>query len=599
MIAPILTLQDIHLSFGGTPLFEGAEIKIETDARICLVGRNGSGKSTFLKIISGRVEPDTGTRFVQPGLTMGTLDQNPDLGGYDTVSDYLEQENPFPVNADALARYSDALKIDMRALPGTLSGGEARKVALAKVLIEKPDLLLLDEPTNHLDLPSILWLEDELARYKGALVMISHDRQFLNRLSRQTVWIDRGQTRVLEKNFSAFEDWRDQYLENEALEQHKLTRKIVREQHWIVHGVSGRRKRNMRRVKALAALRTQKQDFVKPTGAANLHASGGQMSGKTVVEFTRVNKSYGQKSLIQNLSLRIHRGERIGIIGPNGAGKSTLLKLITGDIPPDSGLIKHGTNLQTLYIDQNRSGLDPETSLKDALTGGGTDMVMVGETQKHVISYMKDFLFLPEQARTPLSRLSGGERARVELARGLAKPSNLLILDEPTNDLDLETLDLLQEMIAEYKGTVLLVSHDRDFLDKTVARIVSFAGQGEWVQYAGGYSDMLRQMKQKPTSAKTNPSSSKKPRTNIPQNRPSKPKLSYKHKYRLEILPSLIETLETEIAELRQHLEEPNLYTKDPDFFTKTAAALQRAENELTQLEDEWLELEAQNEGLN
>lgn len=594
MAPPILTLKDIDLTFGGTPLLEGAQLIVEPGARLCLVGRNGSGKSTLLKIAAGLIEADDGERFVKPGTTLRYLSQDPDLSGFADVRAYI---NSGLEGADDEARIPyliDALGLGGAASPSHLSGGEARRAALACALAPQPGILMLDEPTNHLDLQIIEWLEGELASFPGALILISHDRKFLQTLTRQTLWVDRGKTRLLEKGFGHFEDWRDTTLEQEALDLHKLGRQIAREQHWIVHGVSGRRKRNMRRVKELAGLRAQKSQARAPIGKANISAAQGATSGKIVAKLASVSKSFGERKIIDDIDLRIARGERIGIIGPNGSGKTTLLRLIMGELEADEGQIELGTNITPLVLDQNRAGLDPNTRLKDALTGGSGDSVMVGNTQKHVIGYMKDFLFAPEQQRTPLHALSGGERARVELARGLCLPSNLLVLDEPTNDLDLETLDLLQELIADYQGTVILVSHDRDFLDRTVTKTVAFAGKGKWRVYAGGYSDMLAQRKKNHENRQTG--QARKPSGNS-KTQPSTPaqktiKLSYKHKYALENLPKTMAALEAEIAELLERLAVPDFYTTDAAGFNQASADLQKAQAALAAAEDEWLELE-------
>lgn len=596
MAPPILTLKDIHLTFGGTPLFEGAEFAVENDARLCLVGRNGSGKSTLLKIAAGLVTQDEGERFVKPGTTIRYLEQEPDLSSYETIRDYVDSGL---TGADASARIPyllDALSLNGEESPKHLSGGESRRAALARVLAAEPDLLMLDEPTNHLDLPIIEWLENELQNYPGALILISHDRRFLSKLTRQTIWVDRSETRTIDKGFGHFEDWRDTFLEQEELERHKLGRKIEREQHWIVHGVSGRRKRNVRRVKELAGLRSQKASERKVVGKANVSVVAGGNSGKLVAKLEHVSKSFEDRLIIDDFSLRIARGERIGILGPNGSGKTTLLNLITGKLRADQGTIELGSNLQPLILDQKREGLDPETTLKDALTGGGGDSVTIGDTQKHVIGYMKDFLFIPEQQRTPLHALSGGERARVELARGLRLPSNLLILDEPTNDLDLETLDLLQELIADYKGTVLLVSHDRDFLDRTVGSVIAAEGNGKWIQYAGGYSDMVAQRGHGIKAAKKAAKEKARAEAAKPA-APKKVKLSYKHKYALETLPGKMEGLESEIEALKTALKDPNLYKQDPDKFAKLADDLTQKKSELEACEDQWLELEILREG--
>ncbi len=591
MAPPILTLKNIHLSFGSTPLIEGAEFTVEPSARMCLVGRNGSGKSTLLKIAAGITEPDEGERFLKPGTTVRYMHQEPDLSTFKTLSEYIAGGLEGADDGYRLHYLMDALGLDGNANPNNISGGEARRAALARALASEPDLLMLDEPTNHLDLPIIEWLEGELSTYKGALILISHDRRFLSKLTRETIWVDRGETRQINKGFGVFEDWRDNFLEQEQLDRHKLSRKIEREQHWVVHGVSGRRKRNVRRLKELGNLRSEKRNEKQSVGKANISVTEGQTSGKLVAKLDHVSKAFGDKLIIDNFSTRIARGDRIGILGPNGSGKTTLLKLIMGQLEPDDGIIKLGTNLQSLVLDQKREGLDPNVTLKDALTGGGGDSVMVGDIQKHVIGYMKDFLFLPEQQRTPIHRLSGGERARLELARGLRLPSNLLILDEPTNDLDLETLDLLQELIADYKGTVLLVSHDRDFLDRTVNSTIAYEGDAHWQEYAGGYTDMTRQRGHGVVSAKKERGGKNTSKSNTDKNT-VKPKLSYKHKFALETLPKTMAALEAEIAAINAKLSDPEYYAKDPDGFTQSITELDIAQTKLETCEEEWMELE-------
>jgi ATP-binding cassette subfamily F protein uup len=606
MAPPILTLKNIHLTFGGTPLFEGAEFMVEPGARLCLVGRNGSGKSTLLKIAAGIVQPDEGERFVKPGTTIRYLEQEPDLSGFATIRDYIDSGLTGADAGGTIPYLLDALGLDGDADPTPLSGGEARRAALARVLAAEPDLLMLDEPTNHLDLPIIQWLENELANYPGALILISHDRRFLSKLTRQTLWVDRSETRLIDKGFAHFEDWRDTFLEQEELERHKLGRKIEREQHWIVHGVSGRRKRNVRRVKELAGLRSQKSNERKSVGKANVSVVSGATSGKLVAKLENVSKAFEGRPIIDDFSMRIARGDRIGILGPNGSGKTTLLNLITGKLSADSGKIDLGTNLQPLILDQKRETLDPDMTLKDALTGGSGDSVTIGDQQKHVIGYMKDFLFVPEQQRTPLHALSGGERARVELARGLRLPSNLLILDEPTNDLDLETLDLLQELIADYKGTVILVSHDRDFIDRTVNSVIAFEGNAKWQQYAGGYSDMVAQRGHGIKAAKKAAKEAAKAAAKAaggeitktsPSAKPQKVKLSYKHKYALETLPGKMKELEAKIVDLNTQLKDPALFKQDPNKFSKLAGKLTHTKSELEKCEEEWLELEILREG--
>jgi len=469
MAPPLLTLKDIALTFGSTPLLERADLTVHARDRLCLVGRNGSGKSTLLKIAAGLVEADNGERFVKPGTSWRYLPQDPDLSAFPDVESYVKDGLVGADDGFRIPYLLDALGLTGREDPSHMSGGERRRAALVRTLAPEPDVLMLDEPTNHLDLPAIEWLEGELGSMSAALVLISHDRRFLESLSRRTLWMDRGETRELDKGFEHFEDWRDEYLAQEELDRHKLARKIHREQHWVVHGVSGRRKRNVRRLKELGNLRQELKSAKKVQGLADVTVTEGRSSGKQVAKLTEVSKAFDGRTVIDTVSLRIGRGERIGVVGPNGSGKTTLLKLIMGTLEADSGKVELGLNLDPLVIDQNRETLNPDWTLADALTDGGGDSVIVADKPRNVIGYMKDFLFLPEQKRTPVHALSGGERGRLQLARGLRLPSNLLVLDEPTNDLDLETLDLLQEIVADYSGTVIVVSHDRDFLDRTVS----------------------------------------------------------------------------------------------------------------------------------
>lgn len=595
MSAPILFLDDIHLTFGGTPLLEGANLAVHPGDRICLVGRNGSGKSTLMKIASGIVEADKGERFVQPGVTLHYLPQDPDISGYKTVGDYIDdglgpQDDP---HAARLLLEELGISPDMET--SKLSGGETRRAALVRALARQPEILFLDEPTNHLDLPAIEWLEKRLGSLRSAIVMISHDRRFLEKLSKQTVWMDRGQSRVLNKGFAEFEDWRDEVLEQEETDRHKLSRKIVREEHWITHGVSGRRKRNMRRVRELAGLRQTKSSERKVQGGVNITMAEGENSGKLVAKLFAVSKAFGEKHIAKELSLILSRGDRLGIVGPNGSGKTTLVKLITGDLEADSGKVKLGVNLDTLLIDQKREMLDPDWTLKDALTDGRGDQVVIGEETKYVYSYMKDFLFLPEQARTPIHALSGGERARLTLARGLRTPSNFLILDEPTNDLDLETLDLMQEFLADYPGTVLLVSHDRDFLDRVCTSVLVSEGDGVWNEYSGGYTDMLSQRGSAPGSiaAKQKPQKRKNSKGEKPKSEePASDKLSFKQLHALKTLPEEMQRLEFEIGKLKTALAKPGLYEQDEKKFNTWANELAKRETLLGQKEEEWLELE-------
>src|SRR5271166_291665 len=493
MAPPLIQLKDIRLTFGGTPLLSGVELAVSPMERVCLICRNGSGKSTLLKIMAGLVEPDAGTRFVQPGATVRYLPQEPDFGDHKTTLAYVEA-GLGPGDDHYAARYLLAqLGLTGKEHPSGLSGGEARRAALARVLAPSPDILLLDEPTNHLDLPGIKWLERGLAAMRAGIVVVSHDRRLLERLSRTTVWLDRGITRTLDQGFAAFEPWRDAVLEQEAIDRHKLGRKIAMEEDWLRYGVTARRKRNQKRLADLHALRKRRKEQRAAPGKVRLEAAGADLSGRLVIVADAVTKSFGDRTIVKDVSTRILRGDRVGIVGANGAGKTTLLNLLTGALPPDAGEVRLGTNLAQVTLDQRRDTLDPAQTLREALTGGQGDTVTVGGQTRHVASYMKDFLFGPEQANTPVGVLSGGERGRLTLARAFARPSNLLVLDEPTNDLDLETLDLLQERLADYSGTVLLVSHDRDFLDRVVTSTIAANGDGRWTEYAGGYSDMLAQ----------------------------------------------------------------------------------------------------------
>ncbi|MDE2378477.1 ATP-binding cassette domain-containing protein [Bradyrhizobium sp.] len=594
MAPPLIQLRDIRLTFGGTPLLTGVELSVSPGERVCLIGRNGSGKSTLLKIAAGLVEPDSGTRFVQPGATIRYLPQEPDFGEHETTLAHVEA-GLAPGDDRHQARYLlEQLGLTGNENPANLSGGEARRAALARVLAPSPDILLLDEPTNHLDLPTIEWLERELDGRRSALVLISHDRRFLANLSRATAWLDRGKIRQIDRGFAAFEAWRDEVLAEEEREQHKLDRKIVDEEHWLRHGVSGRRKRNVKRLANLHALRAQRRNYRGTAGSANLAASEAEQSGRLVIEAKAVCKAYGARRIVDGFSTRIQRGDRIGIVGPNGAGKTTLVNLLTGGEPPDSGTVRLGANLEMATLDQHRESLDPKSTLAEALTGGRGDHVMVGGKPKHVVGYMKDFLFAQEQRGTPLEVLSGGERGRLMLARALAKPSNLLVLDEPTNDLDLETLDVLEEMLGDYDGTVMLISHDRDFLDRVVTSVIAPEGNGKWIEYAGGYSDMLAQRGAdlKREAVKTQaPAEKKDTRADAPTTAPKR-RLSFNEKHALETLPKTMETLQAQIAKLQAILDDPDLYARDRKKFDATSAAIAKAHDDLATAEHRWLELE-------
>ncbi|WP_137127681.1 ABC-F family ATP-binding cassette domain-containing protein [Roseomonas sp. HF4] len=593
---PLLLLTDIRHGFGATRLLEGASLSVSPGERLALVGRNGSGKSTLLKVAAGLVEPEGGTRFLQPGATLRYLEQEPDLSAFPNVLAYVEA-GLGPSDDAHRARYLlGELGMSGNEAPAALSGGETRRAALARALAPEPDILLLDEPTNHLDLPAIEWLESELASLSSALVLISHDRRFLERLSRAMAWLDRGTTRRIEQGFAHFEAWRDQVLEEEERDAHKLARKIVREEHWLRYGVTARRKRNVRRLEGLHALRQKHRERVGAQGRVSMAASEAAGSGNLVVAAEGICKSYGGRAVVRDVSTRILRGDRVGIVGPNGAGKTTLLNMLTGVLAPDAGEVRLGTAIEMVGLDQKRASLDPGLTLAEALTEGRGDQVHVNGQPRHVIGYMKDFLFTPEQARTPLSALSGGERGRLMLARAFARPSNLLVLDEPTNDLDLETLDLLQELVAEYAGTVILVSHDRDFLDRTVTSVIAWEGEGRWQEYAGGYSDMVAQrghgVRARAAEAAAKPAAAKAeaaPRAAPPARRRG---LNAKDQHELKTLPARMEKLGAEVAALEAKVAAPAFYARDAAGFARTTEALALAQAALAAAEERWLELE-------
>ena len=594
MAPPLLQLSNISLTFGGHPLLDGVELSVAAGERVCLVGRNGSGKSTLLKIVAGMVEADGGERFIQPGAVVRYLQQEPDFSGFTTTLDYVVAGLRASDDPHQARYFLQQVGLSGEEDPDTLSGGEARRAALARVLAPGPDILLLDEPTNHLDMPSIEWLEAALQAQRGALVIISHDRRFLETLSRTTVWLDRGSARRVEIGFKEFEAWRDQQLAEEEVQQHKLDRKIVREEHWVRYGVTARRKRNVRRMAELADLRQQRRDHRGSVGKAVIEAAEAEKSGALVIEAKAIAKAFGERPIVADFSTRIMRADRIGIVGPNGSGKTTLVSMLTGAAPPDAGEIRLGANIEMASLEQDRDSLNPNWTLAEALTGGRGDQVAVGSGHKHVVSYMKDFLFQPEQARSPLRVLSGGERGRLMLARALAKPSNLLVLDEPTNDLDLETLDVLEEMLSAYSGTVILISHDRDFLDRIVHSVIVPEGDGRWTEYAGGYSDMLAQrgsnLNGRTTSPKAKAPDAKQQRDVAATS--ARKRLSFKDKHALETLPKQMAGLQAEAEKVNALLADPGLYARDPKAFSDHSARLAAVQAELSAAEERWLELE-------
>jgi len=596
---PLLLLQDIALTFGGTPLFEGVELSVGPTERICLVGRNGSGKSTLMKIAVGLVEADSGTRFLQPSTTIRYLAQEPDMTGFATVKAFVETGLAPGDDRNRARRMLQSLGLSGEEDPRRLSGGEARRAALARVLAPEPDILLLDEPTNHLDLPAIEQLETTLAGLRSAIVLVSHDRRFLENLSDRTVWLDRGKTRRLDKGFAHFEAWRDAAIEEEERDAHKLDRKIEGEQHWLRFGVTARRKRNVGRLARLHALRDQRrrEKAGRRPGDVTFAPQDVRRSGKLVIEATGIAKSFGERAIVRDLTILVERGDKVGIVGPNGAGKTTLIDLLTGQLPPDSGTVRLGANLDIASLDQRRESLDGDKTLADILTDGRGDTVIVGDTARHVVGYAKDFLFKPEQVRSPVKALSGGERGRLALARALARPANLLVLDEPTNDLDLETLDLLQEMLADYPGTLLLVSHDRDFLDRIVTSIIASDGDGLWTEYAGGYSDIVAQRGRgiggRPAAVAT-PGDAASPRPKAARTPVEEPKrkLSFKEQHALTTLPGRIDALTQEVTDLEARLSNPDFYTRDADGFAAASRSLDESRAALAAAEEEWLRLE-------
>ncbi|MEQ1890543.1 MAG: ABC-F family ATP-binding cassette domain-containing protein [Alphaproteobacteria bacterium] len=601
MAPPLLLLQNISARLGGAQLLRDAQMSVMAGARLCLVGRNGSGKSTLLKIAAGLITPDKGERILSGATTLRYLPQEPDLGGYETVHAYAAAGLAPGDDAYRVDYLLEALGVNGLADPGTLSGGEARRAALAQVLAPQPDILLLDEPTNHLDLPAIEWLENELASMRAAIVLVSHDRRFLHNLSRETLWLDRGVIRSLAAGFGEFEAWRDTVLEQEERDQHKLDRKIAMEEDWIRYGVTARRKRNQGRLRSLAGLREQRRTQTRAAGNVRFTVSQTEGAGKLIIEATSIAKAYGPRIMVKDFSLRIQRGDRIGLLGPNGVGKTTLLKLLTGAMAPDAGQVRVADTVQMVSLDQGRSTLDPAASLRETINPGGGDSLTIAGQPKHVMSYLKDFLFTPDQAQAPVGVLSGGERGRLLLARALALPSNLLVLDEPTNDLDLETLDLLQEMLGDYPGTVLLVSHDRDFIDRVATSVIVSEGAGRWIEYAGGYSDMLIQRGHGFAAITPAKSGQKKPAALTAVSgkpAPVRPRMSFRDKHALETLPGHIARLQDKIKTVQVKLADPKLFARDPAGFAAMAASLETLTSELGASETQWLELELQREAL-
>ena len=590
MAAPILTYESLGLIQGEGWLFRDIDVYVGERDRLALIGRNGVGKTTLLKCLSGMIDPDEGKRMIVPGTHVVLLEQDPAMSGFETLRDWVAQapHAPEPHEAAAIA---DQLGIDLSRPVATASGGERRRAAITRALAQQPNVLLLDEPTNHLDLGAIEWLEDWLKRFKGAFIAISHDRTFLARLTSSCLWLDRGQLRRSEIGFGGFEAWTERVYEEDAKAAEKLDAKLKIELHWLQRGVTARRRRNQGRLAKLHQMRAQRAAMLGSAGTAKLALAKDDVRSKTVIEADRVGKSFAERSIVRDFSLRIQRGDRIGIVGPNGAGKTTLLKLLTGELPPDSGTITQAKTLSGIVIDQQRKLMDPAKRVRDILANGG-DWIDVRGSKKHIKGYLKEYLFDPAIADAPIGSLSGGERSRVLLAREFARQANLLVLDEPTNDLDLETLDLLQEVIADYDGTVLIVSHDRDFLDRTVTITLGLDGSGTVDVVAGGYEDWVRKRYQQARAPAKAGTQSKAPKEKSgPLLAQGSRKLSYKDQRDYDRLPGEIERLETEVAADEAALHDPDLYARDPDHFAALTERIARNRAEVEAMELRWLEV--------
>ncbi|BDW85263.1 ATP-binding cassette domain-containing protein [Roseicyclus marinus] len=597
--APLLQLTDISLTFGGNPVFSDMSLVVQEGDRLALVGRNGSGKSTLMKVMAGLVLPDTGRVVTPDGVRVGYMEQDPDFAGFATLGDFatatLDPSEAWRVEAAA-----EGLKLRLDAEPGRASGGERRRAALARLLAEAPELMLLDEPTNHLDIEAIGWLERNLLETRAGFVLISHDRAFLTALARGTLWLDRGVVRRQDQGFGTFEAWREKTWEEEDAARHKLDRKIKAEARWAVEGISARRKRNQGRVRALQALREERANQIRRQGTADMALEAGSQSGKRVIEARGISKAYNGQTILEPFDLRVLRGDRIAFVGPNGAGKTTLLNMLTGQLAPDTGEVTLGTGIEMAVFDQTRAQLDPEATLWDSLTddpaarvSGASDQVLVRGQPRHVVGYLKDFLFDEAQARAPVKSLSGGEKARLLLARIMARSSNLLVLDEPTNDLDIETLDLLQDLLGDYPGTVLLVSHDRDFIDRVASVTVALEGRGRATVYAGGWSDMAAQRGQVDPVAEAKPARGAAPVVQAkPKAQNAKSGLSFTETHRLKALPDEIARLEAEIGKLAELLSDPALFSREPVKFRKATEAMAERQAKLSAAEEEWLFLE-------
>ena len=590
---PIFSYENLSLHQGEGWLFRDLDLHVGPRDRLALIGRNGAGKTTLLRLITDEIESDKGKRVIQPGVNIVMLEQEPDFTPFETLRDYALSGPMGPAQHDVEA-IADQLGTDLSTRADKASGGEKRRAAICRALASEPDLLLLDEPTNHLDLGAIDWLEEWLGRYKGAFITISHDRTFLTRLTKQTLWLDRGTIRRLEVGFGGYDAWMEKIYADETRSAEKLDAKLKLEAHWLERGVTARRKRNQGRLAKLWEMRAQRAAMIGPAGAAKLQAESDDSRTKSVITATNISKSFGEgdakRVIIRDFSLRIQRGDRIGIVGSNGAGKTTLLKMLTGELESDTGSVVLAQTLNGVFIDQQRSLLTPDKRVRDVLADG-SDWIDVRGTKKHVQGYLKEFLFAPSLIDARVGTLSGGEQSRLLLAREFARMSNLLVLDEPTNDLDLETLDLLQEVIADYEGTVLLVSHDRDFLDRTVTITLGLDGSGKVDVIAGGYAEWEAKRKQIETDQKPASKSTPSPSQTVSRSSSPSKKLSYKDQRDYDLLPERIEAIDQRMGEIEQTLADPNLYTRDfPRFdaLTKENSALI---DEKDEAEMRWLEL--------
>ncbi len=592
MAAPLLAYEDLGVIQGAGWLFRHLNLYIGARDRLALIGRNGAGKSTLLRLIAGAIDADEGRRAIVPGTKVVMLEQDPDVSRFATLEDYVLDGAGAPAKYEAEA-IAGQLGIDLSREAATASGGERRRAAIVRALAMDPDIRLLDEPTNHLDIAAIEWLEDWLKRFTGAFVVISHDRTFLTRLTKQTLWMDRGQLRRAEVGFGGFDAWTEQVYAEEERNAQRLDAKLKIEEHWLQRGVTGRRRRNQGRLAKLKEMRAERAAMMGPQGAAALQVASDDVKTKIVIDAEHVTKSYGDRTIIRDLTLRVARGDRIGIVGRNGAGKSTLLKLLTGEIEPDSGAVKRAKTLDGIVIDQQRSLMAPQKTVREVLADGGEWIDVLG-VRKHLHGYLKEFLFDPNLAEAKVGALSGGERSRLLLAREFARESNLLVLDEPTNDLDLETLDLLQEVIADYGGTVLIVSHDRDFLDRTVTVTLGLDGSGTVDVVAGGYEDWeakrtRRHEPRKPAAAKP---------AAAPPPPPARAKLSYKDQRDFDLLPKRIEAIDVAVAAAEAKLADPALYTRDFATFDRLSKEVAALREEKDAAEMRWLELAEMVEGL-